>query len=65
VHVASPFYHRLHIEMLRATNELAPNQSFEETAARWERSTADPVAQAAAVARKMAFRMIRPRRRRL
>lgn len=63
VHVASPFYHRLHIEMLRATNELAPNETFEETAARWERSADHPAAQVAAVTRKIAFRVIRPRRR--
>ena len=62
VHVASPFYHRLHIELLRATNQLAPNQRFEQMAARWERSATDPVAQTAAVCRKAAFRMIRPRR---
>jgi heparosan-N-sulfate-glucuronate 5-epimerase len=63
VHVASPFYHRLHIEMLRATNELAPHHRFEEMAARWERSATDPAAKAAAVCRKAAFRMIRPRGR--
>jgi heparosan-N-sulfate-glucuronate 5-epimerase len=64
VHVASPFYHRLHIEMLRATNELAPNPAFQEMAAHWERSAADPVARTAAVCRKVAFRVIRPRGRR-
>jgi hypothetical protein len=63
VHVASPFYHRLHIELLRATNELAPNHRFQQMAARWERSATDPLAQAAAVCRKAAFRMIRPRGR--
>src|SRR5438874_13747679 len=63
VHVASPFYHRLHIELLRATNELAPSRSFQQMAARWERSASRPGAQTAAVLRKAAFRMIRPRRR--
>src|SRR4029077_18908156 len=63
VHVASPFYHRLHIEMLRATNELAPDHRLEQMAARWERSATDPGAQAAAVCRKAAFRMTRPRGR--
>ena len=62
-HVASPFYHRLHIEMLRATNDLAPDHGFQEMAARWESSAADPVARAAAVGRKVAFRVIRPRGR--
>jgi heparosan-N-sulfate-glucuronate 5-epimerase len=65
VHVASPFYHRLHIEMLLATNELAPDHRLQEIAARWERSSRNPVAHAAAVSRKAAFRMIRPRSRRL
>jgi hypothetical protein len=63
VHVASPFYHRLHIEQLRATNALAPNHVFEQTAARWERSAATLVGQAAAVSRKAAFRIVRPRSR--
>ena len=63
VHVASPFYHRLHIEMLRATNELAPDHGFEEMAARWERSADDPIARSAAVCRKVAFRVVRPRGR--
>ena len=63
VHVASPFYHRLHIEQLLATNELAPDHRLQEMAARWERSSRDPVAHAAAVSRKVVFRMVRPRRR--
>jgi hypothetical protein len=63
VHVASPFYHRLHIELLRATNELAPDHRFRQMAARWEQSATNPVAQAAAVCRKAAFRVIRPRGR--
>ena len=61
VHVASPFYHRLHIELLRATNELAPNHGFQQMAARWDRSATDPLAQAIAICRKAAFRTIRPR----
>jgi hypothetical protein len=63
VHVASPFYHRLHIEQLLATNELAPDHRLQEMAARWELSSRNPMAHAAAVSRKVAFRMIRPRRR--
>src|SRR6185312_12881429 len=65
VHVASPFYHRLHIELLRATNELAPNHRFQTVGARWERSATDPLAPAAAICRKGAFRMIRARGRRV
>ena len=65
VHVASPFYHRLHIEQLLATNELAPDDRLQETAARWERSSRDSMARAAAVSRKVVFRVIRPRSRRV
>ena len=65
VHVASPFYHRLHIEQLLATNALAPDHRLQEMAARWERSSSDPVAHATAVSRKVAFRVIRPRGRRV
>lgn len=65
VHVASPFYHRLHIEQLQAMNELAPNPVFQEMATRWERSAGDPLNRTAAVCRKVAFRMIRRRGRRL
>lgn len=62
-HVASPFYHRLHIELLRATDELAPDYRLEEMADRWEQSSKSPLALGAAVTRKAAFRMIRPRGR--
>lgn len=60
--VASPFYHRLHIEMLRALNELEPREAFTDAANRWEAGLASPSARIAAVARKVGFRMLRPRR---
>ena len=55
-----PFYHRLHIELLRATNELAPNHRFQQTA-RWERSATDPLPRPRFAGRRRL--MIRPRGR--
>ena len=63
VNVASPFYHRLHIEQLRALNELAPREAFTEHADRWQASLASRTARLSAVARKVRFRMVRPRRK--
>jgi hypothetical protein len=66
--VASPFYHRLHVEMLRAVARVAPfddlRRELEATAARWERALANPVTRAGAVARKVGFRIVKPRHRR-
>jgi hypothetical protein len=65
--VASPFYHRLHVEMLRATARLAPEGplagDLEATADRWEAALSRPVTRATAVARKVGFRLVRPRGR--
>jgi hypothetical protein len=61
VHVASHFYHRLHVAQLQAMDALAPDAVFAETAARWERAASHPVAVATAVARKACFRVLRPR----
>jgi hypothetical protein len=62
VHLASPWYHRLHIELLDVLNELAPDPRLVAVAARWEKSAASRAALAFAVARKVAFRLVRPRR---
>jgi hypothetical protein len=63
--VASPFYHRLHVEMLRATARLAPGSEAEATmlatADRWQAALGRPVVRAAAVARKVGFRLVKPR----
>jgi hypothetical protein len=62
-HVASPFYHRLHIEQLRALHSLAPHPEFLLTADDWERAFRNPVEIGVAVALKASFRVLRPRRR--
>jgi heparosan-N-sulfate-glucuronate 5-epimerase len=59
--VASPSYHRLHIGHLRTMNELAPRDVFVEVADEWERAVASKAARSFAVARKVAFRLSRPR----
>jgi hypothetical protein len=62
-HAASPFYHRLHVEQLRALDELAPHRAFRDFALRWAASSRSYPAVALGVARKVAFRVLRPRRR--
>jgi hypothetical protein len=62
-HAASPFYHRLHVEQLRALDALAPHPAFREFASRWAASSRSYPAVALGVARKVAFRALRPRRR--
>jgi hypothetical protein len=62
-HVASPFYHRLHIEQLLATDALAPRASIRQTAADWERGAQSVPASGLALTRKVVFRLLRPRRR--
>jgi hypothetical protein len=66
VHVASPFYHRLHIEQLRAMTLLRPEHlAYTETAERWEKGARAPASIGLGVARKVAFRLLEPRRSRL
>lgn len=62
---ASVAYHRLHIEQLRALHRLANLEVFAATANEWERSLQKPSARLVAVARKVAFRLVRPRSRRV
>ena len=62
--VASPFYHRLHVVQLRALAALYPSTRIVEAADRWERAARRPWVEGAAVAAKVAFRVVRPRRRR-
>lgn len=65
--VASPFYHRLHVDMLRAVARVAPHAAqatdIETVAGRWEDALHRPVARAGAVARKVGFRLVVPRRK--
>jgi heparosan-N-sulfate-glucuronate 5-epimerase len=63
IHVTSPFYHRLHIEQLHAMHALDPRQIFVETADRWEAGLRHPLARTHAVARKVGFRMLNPRKK--
>ena len=62
-HVASPFYHRLHIEQLRALAELAPRPAFLAHADAWEAGLGNPAVRTMALTRKVAFRVINPRRK--
>jgi len=61
--VASPFYHRLHVEQLFALAELTPKPELVATAARWEAALGRRTARYGAVARKVGFRMLKPRRK--
>ena len=61
-HVASPFYHRLHVALLGATADLTGEDALRRKAAVWEASAGRFPLRTAAVARKMAFRLVYPRR---
>jgi heparosan-N-sulfate-glucuronate 5-epimerase len=61
--VASPFYHRLHVEQLRALACLAPEHGvFAATAERWLSALRRPPARAHALLLKGLFRIGEPRR---
>jgi hypothetical protein len=61
--VATPFYHRLHVEQLRALADLVgPRGELLETADRWERGLRNPAVRTLAIGRKVAFRLAEPRR---
>lgn len=62
VHVASPFYHRLHVEQLAVMSVIAPSATIDDYVERWARGDSNPVSLASAVLRKGLFRVIRPRR---
>jgi heparosan-N-sulfate-glucuronate 5-epimerase len=63
--VASPFYHRLHVEQLRRQQQLLPDARIAEVAGEWASAASAPVPYALALLRKGAFRVVRPRWRRL
>jgi heparosan-N-sulfate-glucuronate 5-epimerase len=63
--VASPFYHRLHVGHLRTLNALAPREIFTQTADDWERTAASAALRSFAVSRKVLFRFVRPRWKRV
>lgn len=62
---ASLSYHRLHIAQLRALHSLAGFEILSRTAEEWERSLESPAALMVGVVRKVAFRVVRPRWRRV
>lgn len=63
--VASPFYHQLHVAQLRRQNELAPDPRLAVLADEWDRAAHAVLPRSIAVSRKLAFRVVRPRWRRL
>ena len=65
VNVASPAYHKLHIAHLETLHEMAPRPMFPTMIAEWQRGDRNPLARAVALARKAAFRTIRPRSKRV
>jgi heparosan-N-sulfate-glucuronate 5-epimerase len=61
--VASPFYHRLHVAQLEVMAALVPGEpAFARAAERWARPLHNPVTFASGLARKVAFRLVVPRR---
>jgi hypothetical protein len=65
VNPASVTYHRHHVAQLRALSSLKELETFVTTADEWERSLRNPAALLVATARKLAFRAVRPRFRRV
>jgi hypothetical protein len=61
-HLASPFYHRLHIAQLEAMQSIAPSQEFSDAVEIWRRALRRPHVFAISVGRKVTFRVIRPRK---
>lgn len=61
--VASPMYHRLHINQLRAMSAISADPRFPATAERFERYADSRVALARAYAHKIGFRLLVPRNR--
>ena len=61
VNLASPSYHRLHISLLRAMNEIAPRPEFAETLARFEGYAVSNVNRSRAFLGKAVFRVVVPR----
>lgn len=60
---ASPFYHRLHVEQLRALARLAPDhRAFAETAERWQTAARSPLPLGYGLVRKALFRTAERRR---
>jgi hypothetical protein len=61
VNVATPAYHRLHIEQLRAMAVLTSDAVFADVAADWTLGLDDALTRGLAIGRKIGFRLVRPR----
>jgi len=61
VNVASPRYHELHVNLLRAMSRIAPRREFEEALALFEKYAASKVNRTRAVVGKAIFRIVVPR----
>jgi heparosan-N-sulfate-glucuronate 5-epimerase len=64
INVASPFYHHLHVQQLRAFGRLVDEPAISATAEVWQRARFHPLTLAGAVAGKLRFRRQHPRGRR-
>lgn len=62
---ASVSYQRLHVAQLRRLHSLTNLELFASTADEWERALANRLALLVGISRKVAFRLVRPRWRRL
>jgi hypothetical protein len=61
VNIASPAYHRLHVEQLRVTASLARDDAIARVADDWAFGVDSVASRGVALARKVAFRSLRPR----
>lgn len=61
--IASPFYHALHVAQLRALGRLVTDRRIDASVARWEEAARSRRVESLAIAGKVAFRLVRPRRR--
>lgn len=59
--VASPWYHTLHVNQLRALNALAPRPELDHARIRFEEYARSPVKRSRALVRKVAFRLLVPK----
>jgi hypothetical protein len=61
VNIASPAYHGLHIQQLRAMAVLTSDVAFADVAADWTIGLESPFTRGLAITRKIGFRLVRPR----
>lgn len=61
VHIAAPWYHRLHIQQLQVLVEMTGRTEFAEVSRRWQRYARSRVKWTRALAHKVAFRLAVPK----